>query len=126
MSKDMIHVVAHEDSNFSLLGRITYGNGYATQADVSAITWKAFDVNDPATVYDSGSLMIADTVFDSLQTGDLRWKKDAVGFNFLHTHAYDAFEPGRYLVEYTVIWSAGGQVVLRPIFNVRVVPVRSS
>jgi hypothetical protein len=126
MSKDMIYVVAHEGSNFSLLGRITYGNGFATQADVAAITWKAFEVNDQTTVYANGTLVIADVVFDSLQTGDLRWKKDAVGFNFLHTHAYDVFDPGRYLVEYTVTWSAGGQVVLRPIFNVRVIPVRSS
>ena len=53
-----------------------------TQASTSSIAYSVVDVRRPNTVVASGTIVVADTVFDSLQTSDARWTVDDTGFNF--------------------------------------------
>lgn len=72
-----------EDTTFVLLGRILGLDGAAIQQiDVSAIAYQIFDLHVSATVADTtGTLVIADTIFDTLQT-DAQWDVDSTGYNF--------------------------------------------
>ncbi len=54
---------------------------YLTQGALSAITYTIRDLSRGTTVA-SGSLTISSVVFDTLQTGDLAWVQDAIGYNF--------------------------------------------
>lgn len=120
-------VYVNEDSNFSLAGRLRAPDGaLATQAKVSSLSWKVFDLDDRANAFQSGSLTVADVIYDSLQTDD-SWDEDSTGYNFRHDISSAIFtDPERrYMVEYTVSWASGGQSVLRS-FEVRVSEVWSS
>lgn len=54
------------------------------QADFSTITYTTID-RKTEIISASGSLTIADVVFDTLQTSDARWTKNATGYNFAFT-----------------------------------------
>lgn len=120
-------VYSNEDSNLSLMGRLRQPTGAnATQASISTIAWAMFDLEDESTAVQSGSLVVADTIFDTLQTDSI-WEEDNTGYNFKHYVASSNFaSPNRrYRVEYTIAWASGGQNVIRP-FEVRVGEVWSS
>ena len=51
------------------------------QADISSIAYSIFDLADPTSATDTGSLTVASVVFDALQT-DARWSEDETGYNF--------------------------------------------
>ena len=108
MNCDTISACAYEDSAFVLLARVEIDGANATQSTVSAITWKAFDVTDPDTVYDSGTLTVSSVVFDTLQT-DGRWSEDWTGYNFRHEVAATVFATPdkRYRIEHKVTTSGG-------------------
>lgn len=55
------------------------------QADINAITYKVYDV-ETRTQTGTGNVVVASSVFDTLQTSanDPRWSGDAAGFNFAH------------------------------------------
>lgn len=71
-------------ANFSYLARMQSDTGEELlQADADSISWESFDEADTATVVASGSLAIADTIFDTLVT-DRKWGgHDLSGYNFL-------------------------------------------
>ena len=104
-----------EDSTFAVMARLQVDGVNATQAVVSSITFKAWDTADSGTVYASGTLTVADVVFDTLQT-DGRWTADATGYNFRHDVGQGVFTaPGRYRVEYTATLTGGNSFVFGPV-----------
>jgi hypothetical protein len=120
-------VYTNENSNVTLLGRLRQPSGAnATQSDVSSIAWALFDVEDPSTAAASDTLVVADSVFDTLQTDSI-WEEDNTGYNFKHELLSTSLPnpERRYIMEYTVAWDAGGQNVIRP-FELRVGEVWSS
>ncbi len=126
MSCDTINGCVLEDSAFVLLSRFEIDGANATQADVSSITWSAFDVTDQDTVHASGTLSVSSVVFDTLQT-DGRWTEDSTGYNFLHELPATTFTTSgnRYRIEHKVTTSGGGSFYLTP-FEVNVKAIWSS
>ena len=84
--------VVYEDFPMTALARITGSDGNnLQQADLTSIAYTVRDNNDSgASEVTSGTLTIADVVFDSLQT-DARWTKDSTGYNFRATIPAAAF-----------------------------------
>lgn len=102
-----------EDGGASFLARLVGHSGSnVTQASLSAITVKVFDMDsaDPDTEVYSETLTISSVIFDTLQT-DSRWTVDTTGYNFLHAMSATAFPTGghNYRVEYKFT-PASGQV----------------
>lgn len=92
-------------SGVTLMARVLGNNGRPiTRASLSAITYHVYNVTDAEDVSSgSGSLTIADVVFDDLQQNDPRWTKDAAdlpgsdgrwGYNFLATLPASLFTAG--------------------------------
>lgn len=71
-----------EDANVTFLARCYLDRSGAKdivkQADVVAAAWKVFD---GVTLIGSGSLTVANVIFDTLQTGTI-WDADPIGYNF--------------------------------------------
>ena len=75
------YVKAIEDSTFTLLARIKGASGgYLTQDALTSITYAVHDTADGAEI-GTGTLTIADVVYDTLQLDDL-WDEDQTGYNF--------------------------------------------
>lgn len=94
-----------EDSGATCQARIIGQAGVnITQASLSSITCKVFDLNGttPDTPVATPTVTISSSVFDALQT-DATWSTDDTGYNFSHTLAASIFTTGdhRYRVEYT-------------------------
>lgn len=92
-----------EDSGVTNLARIV-GNSAVnvTQASLSSISYKVFDLNTSTTeAVASGPLTISSVIFDTLQT-DARWTADSTGYNFRHEVAASVFATARhrYRIEY--------------------------
>jgi len=100
----------YEDSTFSLMARFEVDGANATQADCSSITIKAWDMSDFGTQVLSATLVVADVVFDALQT-DGRWSEDSTGYNFRYDVADTVCTvPGaRYRFE-SVVTTSGGKL----------------
>lgn len=95
MSVAAIEGVIIEGSGAVLLARVTGASGDAvTQASVSAIAWECWKTDvPPGRIYPSstttvtptktgtGTGVVADVIYDTLQTDD-RWTVDATGYNF--------------------------------------------
>jgi len=97
MSCEEITGCVKEDSGFAVLARVQVDGSNWTQAGVSAINWKAWDIADRQNVHASGALTVGNVVFNSLQT-DGRWTQDATGYNFRQntpTHKYSSFHSNR-------------------------------
>ena len=117
---DSIEGCVAEDSTFSVMARVQVNGTTAIQSDFSSITFKAWNENDRDTVHTSGTLTVANVIFNALQT-DGRWTLDATGYNFRHDIGSGVFtDPGNYRIEYTCNLTGGGAVILTP-FQVRVV-----
>ena len=111
-----------------LLARIRSVNGsYLTQASLSAITYAVFNAtgNAPSTVTASGTLTIADVVFDALQT-DARWTVDSLGYNLLWVAPGSLFPLGStiYRVEITLTDSASRK--FRLVFHAKTQPLMTT
>jgi hypothetical protein len=100
-----------EDGGATCLARV-HGNDAAaiTQATISTITYKLYDVTGatPTTVVTSASLTVASVVYDALQT-DSRWTADGTGYNFAHTVAAASLSDANraYRVEYRFVPATG-------------------
>lgn len=80
-----IDVCVLEDTPAVLFGRIRDQNGaLITKAGTSSISYKVIDT-DTGTVNGSGTFVVNDCVFDTLQLDEERWKSDKKGFNFRAT-----------------------------------------
>jgi len=109
--------VINEDSAFSVMHRVHNAGEAITQADISSITYAIYPVDSTTAHTASTSLVVANVVFDSLQT-DGRWTEDTTGYNFRHDGEYTIFtEPGTYEIEYTFTPTNGQQfkIVTDPI-----------
>jgi hypothetical protein len=96
------------------MARVEVDGSNWTTASVTAISWKAWDINDRDTAYKNGSLTVGNVVFNSLQT-DARWTTDATGYNFRHDISNSVFtDPGKYRIEYTASLTGGTQIILGP------------
>ena len=115
MSCETVTGCVAEDSTFAVMLRLQVDGSNATQGVLSSITWKAWDERNTAAVYASGTLTVADVVYDTLQT-DGRWNADATGYNFRHDITQATFtDPGRYLIEYTVTMTGGNSFISGPV-----------
>lgn len=102
--------VIYKGSGVQILARIVGNDGnFIQQSDFGTITFAVIDRDgDRTTPTDSGSLTVANVVFDTLQN-DGRWTEDEIGYNFLTEMVASAFpEGGRvYNVEVLFTPSAG-------------------
>jgi hypothetical protein len=126
-----------EDGSATVYGRLMArdGTGQAidgqgkclTQADVDEITFKVFDEENTATPINTGTVDVATSVFDNLQTtlDDPVWKFSK-GFNFRHDLGPTNFPEGdrTITVEYKIVTSGG--TVGYAIFRGSVAKVLSS
>ncbi len=106
---------AYQGSSAIILARIIGLDGDPQEkADLSTITCLVTDIT-PATPeqIDEPAVVIADTVFDVLQT-DANWSYDATGYNFKHSLAGTCFpEAGHiYEVQYTFTPVGGGPCIV--------------
>lgn len=103
-----------KSSSFWMLQRVHYDGSDVTQATVSAVSWKLWDsfVRDGANVVGSGSLTVANVIFDTLQTDD-KWPRNFitryVGYNFAHQIPSTLIDSaGEYRLEHQFTMSDGG------------------
>jgi len=95
-----------EDSGCSVMARVTGQDGEAiTQASITAITCTVFQAG---TSVGTPAVVVADSVFDTLQT-DSRWTIDDTGYNFRHDVPAVSFATGDkiYRLEYKFDPAAG-------------------
>lgn len=87
-------VSIYEDSSVVLMARILHTDrNPIQQADFGSITIKAYDLADTSTTTYAATLVVADVIFDTLQT-DARWTKDSTGYNFRTIAPPTAFPNG--------------------------------
>lgn len=120
-----------EDSGATCMARVV-GQDAAnvTQASLTSIGYKVFDLDGaaPGTATATGAPVVADTIYDTLQTADDRWTVDSTGFNFLDIVAGAAANlptgDHRYRIEY-IFTPASGQV-FTVVFSLYARAIRSS
>lgn len=127
---DIIQAKIFEDGSADCMARITGGDGSnIMQSDVTSIAFAVFDTHGatPDTAISSGTVTVADDVFDTLQT-DSRWSLDATGYNFRHDHGATVFPTGGhvYQVEYKFTSSETPAKVYWVVFELDAVKVRTS
>ncbi len=86
-----------EGSACVLLARIvTTDNEPILQADISSISFASVDRTATPNAVVSGPTALdkAAVIFNTLQTGDSRWKKDSTGYNFLYSPPVAAYPAG--------------------------------
>lgn len=106
------HTVIWEDSGYTVLARILGHDGLAiAQADVSTIAWTIAADSDRSTAVATGTLVVADVVYDALQTDDARWTLDTTGFNFATTMAATTVPVGGETYQLRYTFSADGSEV---------------
>lgn len=120
---EILMVTIFEDTGLWLAGR-TKGNvgTNITQASISSIALKVFDLEDSNTEVYSAALVVSSTVFDTLQTTalDPRWSKDSRGYNFATTIPASAFPLGRkYRVEIVFTPTSGEKFAAVAEVNVK-------
>lgn len=75
-------VLTFEDTATQLMARVLGPTGVVVeQADFAAISRRVFLTSDGVEVESEDALVIANVIFDTLQT-DARWTVDATGYNF--------------------------------------------
>lgn len=117
------YAIVFKNGSAVFLARVVGADGAEiVQADISAITYSVYllDDQDPdartvITGHDGVACVVANTIFDTLQTDDT-WECDAIGYNFRHVldiSANTAFAiAGRnYAVNFMLI-PVLGQVIL--------------
>ena len=121
--------VVFEGAHAHIMGRLRDSDGsLITQATVSSIAWSIYDHIAPTTVVASGTLTVADVVFDTLQV-DARWTQenplDSTGYNFRAVYAPTRFPRGgrTYRLEQALTLSSG-EVAMYPC-NVTVIDMFS-
>jgi hypothetical protein len=78
----------------TVVARVTGENGAdIVKASITAITYTVYDQKTGAVTKTSTALVVADVVFDTLQTDD-RWTIDATGYNFRFVVPGAAFPNG--------------------------------
>ena len=101
-----------EDNALVIMGRLEFENGPALKADISAISFTVTTADDNATQTGTGSLVVANVIYDTLQL-TLRWTTDSRGYNFKTTIPASCFPEGDALYEVLFVFtpSNGGDDV---------------
>ena len=119
-----IHGTAFRNGSATLMTRVVGSDAEAiVQADLASAEYTVYLLNDQdpddrtaVTGHTDVALVVADLIFDSLQT-DARWTVDQTGYNFRHeldVSANEAFAAaGRYLVEFELTPSVGQVILVR-------------
>jgi hypothetical protein len=116
------HHVIWEDSGYTVLARILGHDGAAVQtADITSIAWSIAERSDPDTVVASGTLVVSDTIYNTLQTSDSRWTEDATGFNFADAQASTTVPDGNktYHLRYTFTPASGSTYIFPIVLHTR-------
>lgn len=119
----IVQALVWEDGGGLFMGRFQGTNGANhTQAGLSAITCSVFDLANPLVAIATPSVVIATSVFDTLQT-DARWTLDAIGYNFRHQMPMGTFTGANadYRVEYK--FTETGGLWYPGVFVARTVPL---
>jgi hypothetical protein len=109
---DAIRGTAWEDTDLTCMARAKLNGAVASfiQSAISAIERKIFDRTSatPGTALSTTAVVVADSVFDTLQT-DGRWTEDSTGYNFRDTIPAASLASGssQYRVEYKVTTTSG-------------------
>lgn len=107
---DPLISIGWEDASLTVMARIQGNAGTnITQASLSSITCKVFDLDNANVVVATPAVTISSAVFDSLQTTDPRWTKDTTGYNFRFTVTASSFPTGsrRYQIEFVFTPTSG-------------------
>lgn len=110
---DIPCAIIFEDSSVTYLARLINYDGEPIQvADVTSITCRVCAMSDPSTHTSAPAVVVADSVFSSLQT-DSRWDVDNQGYNFRHALAASSFPSpdAVYRIEYTLTMVAGDPIL---------------
>lgn len=109
---DLTQAIIWEDGDACCMARVQLDGSDVLKSELSSVTRKIFDLDGstPTAAASESSLVVATTVFDTLQT-DGRWTQDTTGYNFRDTIAGSNFpEADRsYRVEYKFV-GANGEV----------------
>jgi hypothetical protein len=107
-----------EDSGFPYAARILAWDGLpAQQSDIASIAYTVVDLDDNKTQTGSGSLTVASTVYDTLQT-DARWDADGTGYNFATVLPASCFPSGDHLYRVVITITPSSGEVLKEVFEV--------
>lgn len=118
-SPNVVEFDALEDAPVTYFARVRNTIGtLLTQATTTGITCKVFrlsEEDDPEELF-TPSVVVASSVFDTLQTGDV-WDIDATGYNFRHVLSGSNFPAPAtvYRVEYVVTPTSGEAFPLKPL-----------
>jgi hypothetical protein len=125
---------AFEDTGVTLMDRI-YGNaGTAiTQATISSIAFKCYEhaTKDKAvdaedgTLITSGAIVVASTVFDTLQT-DAKWTRDSTGYNFAYASPAADRTVGARWHRYEIVFTPSSGAVFVVVWVVETLPMGGS
>jgi hypothetical protein len=119
------YVKVIEDSAFSLMARVVGSNGVLiTQADITSIAYSVVKISD-GTVIGTGSLTVADVVFDTLQT-DKRWSEDSTGYNVLITPNPTLIPEGGVTYAFEVVFTPVVGYPFIVIFHIETIPAYGS
>jgi hypothetical protein len=117
--------IIFEDSPAQCLARVVGNDGAAIQqSDYGAITYAVFE-EDTTTAIATGTLTVANVVFDAYQT-DARWTVDATGYNFRTTIPASDLTAGDGVYRIEFLFSPTGQEQFFVIFQVTTIEVRTS
>lgn len=103
-----------EDTGLVLMARVmTVANVAAQQADISSIALKVYDSADRTTTIATATPVVADTIYDTLQTGG-PWSKDSTGYNFRYLTTASQLPAGNktYRFEFMVTPASGAPMAI--------------
>ena len=107
---DITSLPIWENGGATFLARVQSAGLNIVQVDVTSIERKIFDKHGdtPTTAIDTQNLVVANTIFDTLQT-DGYWSADNTGYNFRDVILPGKFADGNhdYRVEYKILGAAG-------------------
>lgn len=108
--------IVQSGSAFSVMARV-HANGANVQiADINTITLSIYDKTLEEIIGSPISLIVADTIFDTLQT-DARWDVDETGYNFRHNISASLLsdEDIKYILSYVFLTADGTTFKMCPI-----------
>lgn len=82
-----IKCTVDQDSTPTFIARVACDLLNLTQATCQSVSYAIYDRQggNPSVPIASGNLTVNSVIFNTLQTGDPRWKTDTVGYNFLYS-----------------------------------------
>ena len=120
-----VHGIVFKNGTATMLARVVGADAAnVTQSDISTGTYSIYLLNDQdadsrtaVTGHTDAALVVADVIFDTLQT-DAIWTKDSTGYNFKHEIVISSNEAfaiaGReYLVEVSLTPTSGELILVR-------------